>query len=80
MEDRIEGYYHGTGDVFASALVGAIHRGLSLRDAAQAAVDFTVASIRRTKEEGTDIRYGVNFESNLPLYMKSIGLLTQSLD
>ena len=74
MEEQVEGYYHGTGDVFASALVGAIQNGLSLRDSAQAAVDFTVASIRRTHAEGTDIRYGVNFEANLSQYMTSIGV------
>lgn len=74
MEEQVEGYYHGTGDVFASALVGAIQNGLNLRDSAQAAVDFTVASIRRTHAEGTDIRYGVNFEANLSRYMTSIGV------
>ena len=74
MEEQVEGYYHGTGDVFASALVGAIQNGLNLRDSAQAAVDFTVASIRRTHAEGTDIRYGVNFEANLSQYMTSIGV------
>ena len=74
MGDKIEGYFHGTGDVFASALVGAIQNGLFLREAAQAAVDFTVASIRRTYAEGTDIRYGVNFEANLTGYMASIGI------
>lgn len=74
MESKIEGYYHGTGDVFASALVGAIQKGLSLREAAQAAVDFTVASIRRTRKEGTDIRYGVNFEANLAGYMRSLAI------
>ena len=74
MEDKIEGYYHGTGDVFASALVGAIQNGLSLREAAQAAVNFTVSSIRRTRAEATDIRYGVNFEASLPEYMRSIGI------
>lgn len=79
MEDKIEGYYHGTGDVFASALVGAILNGLSLRDAAQTAVDFTVAAIRRTRAEGTDIRFGVNFEASLPGYMKSIGCFDRSL-
>lgn len=74
MEKKIEGYYHGTGDVFGSALVGAIQNGLSLREAAQTAVDFTVASIRRTREDGTDIRYGVNFEANLAGYMASISV------
>lgn len=75
MSRRIEGSYHGTGDVFASALLGALLRGLSLRDSAQIAADFTAGSIHRTQEAGTDIRFGVNFEAGLPEYTRSLGLL-----
>ncbi|MDR1135417.1 MAG: pyridoxamine kinase [Clostridiales Family XIII bacterium] len=62
---RIGGMYHGTGDVFASALVAAMLRGHSLASAIRAAVDFTVNSIARSKEAGSDNRYGVNFEAGL---------------
>ena len=65
FNDMVPGYYHGTGDVFCSALVGAIGRGHTLGDATQMAVDFTAGSIRRTYEAGTDVRYGVNFEAGL---------------
>jgi pyridoxine kinase len=75
MSRRIEGSYHGTGDVFASALLGAFLRGFSLRDSAQIAADFTAESIQRTKEAGTDIRFGVNFEAGLPEYAKRLNLL-----
>ncbi len=61
----IEGYYHGTGDVFGSALVAALLRGCDLAEATDEAVRFTVGSIGRTKAAGTDIRFGVNFESGL---------------
>ncbi|HHT66057.1 MAG: pyridoxamine kinase [Caldicoprobacterales bacterium] len=61
----IEGYYHGTGDVFGSALVAALLRGFDLPEATEEAVRFTVGSIARTKAAGTDIRFGVNFESGL---------------
>lgn len=61
----IEGYYHGTGDVFGSALVAALLKGCDLTDAAAEAVKFTVGSIARTKAAGTDIRFGVDFESGL---------------
>lgn len=74
MSRRIEGFYHGTGDVLASALLGALMNGLPLLQAAQAAVDFTESSIRRTHEAGTDVRYGVNFEAGLPEYLRSLGL------
>lgn len=72
--ERVEGFYHGTGDVFASALLGAVINGFSLDRAAKIAVDFTAGSIRRTREAGTDIRYGVNFEAGLPDYMVDLHL------
>ncbi len=65
FSDRVEGYYHGTGDVFGSALVAALMRGCGLKKAASIAVDFTVRSILRTKKAGTDVRFGVDFESGL---------------
>ncbi|MBQ4092930.1 MAG: pyridoxamine kinase, partial [Firmicutes bacterium] len=58
MNDRIEGYYHGTGDVFGSSLVAALTMGKSLTEAVTIAVNYTVACIRRTKEAGTEARYG----------------------
>ncbi|MBR1553436.1 MAG: pyridoxamine kinase [Schwartzia sp.] len=73
--ENVPGLYHGTGDVFGSALVGALVRGLSLSEAVRASVDFTVAAIQTTAQAGTNIRYGVNFEENLPVYMKSLGIL-----
>ena len=73
--ENVPGLYHGTGDVFGSALVGALVRGMTLSEAVRAAVDFTVSAIRTTAKAGTDIRYGVNFEKNLPVYMKALGIL-----
>jgi pyridoxine kinase len=64
-EARIEPMYHGTGDVFASAIVAALLRGRTLAQANAIAVRFTVASIARTKEAVTDNRFGVNFEAGL---------------
>lgn len=74
MSRLIPGYYHGTGDVFGSALLSALLADKSLIEAAQIAVDFTVDSIQKT---GTDreARYGVRFEAALPGLMKSLGLL-----
>lgn len=65
LTDRVEGSYHGTGDVFASALVSALLHEIPLEKAIRIAVDFTVGSIRRTREAGTDVRFGVNFEEGL---------------
>ena len=69
---RIEGYYHGTGDVFASVLLSAVLRGFSLAESAQIAVDFTAQSIERTRIAGTDVRFGVNFEEGLPSLMQQL--------
>lgn len=69
MNDRIEGYFHGTGDVFGSALVGALVNGKTLEESVKIAVDYTVNCIRRTKEAGTEARYGVCFEKELPAYI-----------
>lgn len=65
FSQRIEGLYHGTGDVFASTLVAGLMTGHDLNKSVRIAVDFTVKSIWRTKEAGTDTRYGVNFEAGL---------------
>ena len=68
MRPEIPGYYHGTGDVFGSALVGACESGLPLGEAVSVAVDFTVGSIMRTRASGADTRYGVDFEPGLASY------------
>ncbi len=73
MRSEVPGYYHGTGDVFGSALVGACERGLPLSKAVEAAVDLTVDSIEDTYSSGDDVRYGVNFERHLPDYIRAIG-------
>lgn len=74
MAEKIDGQYHGTGDVFGSALLAGLMNGRSLVDSAQLAADFTVGSIRRTFEAGTDRRFGVNFEAQLPMLIKRLGL------
>ncbi|MDR1562250.1 MAG: pyridoxamine kinase [Dysgonamonadaceae bacterium] len=63
---RVPGYYHGTGDVFGSALLSAILNGFTLGEAAAVAVRFTVSAIGKTADAGTDIRFGVNFERTIP--------------
>jgi pyridoxine kinase len=75
MGEKIPGFYHGTGDVFASALLSGLLNRFSLKDATQIAVNFTTASIRRTYEAQTDIRFGVNFEQSIPLFLKDLNLL-----
>ncbi|MGE4352983.1 MAG: pyridoxamine kinase [Oscillospiraceae bacterium] len=63
---RIEGVYHGTGDVYASALISALLRGKSLNDAARLASHFTAKCVAVTRETMPDTHYGVRFEAVLP--------------
>jgi pyridoxine kinase len=72
--DRIEGYYHGTGDVFGSALLAALLNGFDLPQAVGVAVSYTTASIGRTFRAKTDIRFGVDFESGIPQFLKELKL------
>ncbi len=73
MAPRIEGYYHGTGDVFGSALLSGLMNGLSIDKAATVAVNFTVDAIKRTARDKTEIRFGVNFEEGLSGLKSQIG-------
>ena len=75
MNRKIAGFYHGTGDVFASALLGAVLNGFDLFKATQIAEEFTVSSIEITKAAQTDVRYGVAFEKCLPQYIKNLNLI-----
>jgi len=72
FEKRIPGYYHGTGDVFGSALLAAILNDFPLNEAAMIAVRFTASTIRKTAQAGTDIRFGVNFEQTIPELLKEL--------
>lgn len=74
FSEKIDGFYHGTGDVFGSALLGALLNDISLSESTQIACDFVCESIRKTKEAGTDVRFGVNFEQTLPDLIKSLNL------
>lgn len=65
LHSLIPGRYHGTGDVFGSAVVAALANGLSLDKAAEIAVRYTAGSILRTAEAGTDVRFGVDFEAGI---------------
>jgi pyridoxine kinase len=75
MDKKIPGYYHGTGDVFGSALLSGLLNGFSLKEATAVAVHFTTGSIQKTFNEQTDIRFGVNFEQTIPELLKELKLV-----
>ena len=73
--DRVNGIFHGTGDVFGSTLVASIMSGKKLSESIRIAMDFTYRAIIRTMAAGTDLRFGVRFEPELPSLMRDLGLL-----
>ena len=62
--------FHGTGDIYASATVGALMRGKSIPEALKIAVDFTLASMEYTMADENHRSYGVNFEEAIPDYIE----------
>ena len=64
--------FHGTGDVFASALCGALARGKDIEHALKIAVDFTVESIKNTIKNNDANWYGVEFEKAIPQLVNEI--------
>lgn len=64
---RVPREFHGTGDVFASVLTGALVKGRSLTEAAWEAAEFVRACAERTVRERLPMREGVDFEPLLGL-------------
>lgn len=62
---------HGTGDIYASAFVGAFVRGKTAYDAAKIAADYTVECIRATAGEENHW-YGAKFEPVLPKLIEAL--------
>ena len=62
---RLDRNYHGTGDLFASAFVGALASGKPELEAAEIAAEFVLRCIRNTREQPAHW-YGVKFETALP--------------
>ena len=62
---------HGTGDVYASAFVGALLRGKTAYEAASLAADYTLGCIEVTQGDANHW-YGVKFELVLPEYIRML--------
>ena len=65
FHERLPKNSHGTGDIYASAFVGALVRGKSAFDAAVIAADFTLAGMKATLGDDSHW-YGTKFEKVLP--------------
>ena len=68
---KVDGNFHGAGDVFASAFAGCIGGGLPFREALALSAEFCTRAILRTAAEGPDRRFGINYE-------KELGILTDA--
>ena len=73
QNDRVNVSYHGTGDVFSSVSVGAIARGLSMKEAFRLAADYTARTIQVTEENPENPWYGVDFEATIPELVEALG-------
>lgn len=62
---RIPQAFHGTGDIYSSAFVGAYMRGFDENGAAKLAADYTIKCIENTYGDGNH-KYGVKFETAIP--------------
>ncbi len=67
FHERMPQNFHGTGDIFASVLTGALVRDFSLDKACRLAADFVVEAIKATLSHKDYNWYGVDFESVLHL-------------
>ena len=74
LAPRIPGYFHGTGDVFGSALLAALLSGKTLGEAIDIAARFTAQSIQLS-DPGREKKYGVRFEAALPGLMRDLGII-----
>ena len=59
---RVEGDFHGTGDLFAAVLTGALVKGETLVEAARKAAEFVSACAAHTRTVDAPRREGVEFE------------------
>ena len=65
LHRRIDRYYPGTGDLFASVMLGALLNGPSLPAACERAGEYVKDCIAYTAEQQTDPMHGVQFEKLL---------------
>ena len=75
FHEKMPQSFHGTGDIFASVLTGALVRDFSLEQACRLAADFVVESIKATLSHKDYNWYGVDFESAIPKLLLQLGLL-----
>jgi len=72
FREKIPAKYHGTGDIFASTLVGAMVNNNSLEESLKIAADYVWETIKDTYITNKEDAYGVNFETKIPYLVDRI--------
>lgn len=72
FNEKVDASFHGTGDLFASVMTGALVRDVSLEKSLKLAADFTRDAIELTLKEIGKNAYGVVFEELMPELTKKI--------
>ena len=72
FKEKIPAKYHGTGDIFASTLFGAITNNNTLEEGLKIAVDYVWETINDTYKTNKEDAYGVNFETKIPYLIDRI--------
>lgn len=65
FHEKVGTNFHGTGDIFASVMTGALMRDMTLEDSYKLAADFVVDAIKNTLSRKDYNWYGVDFEKSL---------------
>lgn len=65
-------HFHGTGDIWASTLCGALVNNKTFEEAIDIACDYVKECIRLTLKEENHNEYGVNFEQAIPYLIKRL--------
>lgn len=71
---RRKGFFHGAGDVYTAAYVACELNGMSVKNAAETALQFVERAMDRTESEGADTRFGLCFEPELGWLSKACAI------
>lgn len=72
FHEKMSQSFHGTGDIFASVLTGALMRGKTLEQSYALAGEFVVECIKKTLKNENHNTYGVDFETAIPFLVKAL--------
>ncbi len=72
FNEKLPAAFHGTGDIYASATLGAMMRGFTVPESLSIAVDYTLLTMKKTLADENHRFYGVNFEEALPYYIERL--------